>query len=175
MGAVAPSSPALARAMAREIPRDALADHAPVIELGGGTGSITRGLLDAGLPAHRLVVVERDSRLAEGLRSRFSGLKVVCGDAVGLAELLAGHGIPHAAAIVSGLPLLLFPEATRHRLIESCFALLGPGRPLIQFTYGFGMPVPALAHGLVARRARWVARNVPPAFVWTFTRHAAAG
>ena len=119
MGAVAPSSRALALAMAAEIPAS---DHdAPVIELGGGTGSITSGLLESGIAPSRLVVIERDRHLAALLRQRFKGVLVICGDAGQLPELLARHGITRVAAVVSGLPLLLFPADLLERIVHGCF------------------------------------------------------
>jgi phosphatidylethanolamine/phosphatidyl-N-methylethanolamine N-methyltransferase len=170
MGSVTPSSRHLARAMARQIPPAALAEGAPIVELGGGTGSITKGLLEAGVPASRLFVVERDPSLAALLQARFMGVQVLCGDATALPALLEPHGVRRVGAIVSGLPLLLFPEDVLGRLVEACFGLLGPGRPLIQFTYGFKSPLDGAAHHLTARRAGRVLRNVPPAFVWTYRR-----
>jgi phosphatidylethanolamine/phosphatidyl-N-methylethanolamine N-methyltransferase len=172
MGAVVPSSRRLADAMARQIPADARADSAPVIELGGGTGSVTRGILDSGIPPHRLIVLERDPRLAELLGQRFPGVTVLCGDAQELQALLAERGITRVAAVVSGLPLLLFPEQARCRVVDACFAVLPAGRPLIQFTYGLAAPLPPHEHLLHARRVARVIRNVPPAFVWTFKKSA---
>jgi phosphatidylethanolamine/phosphatidyl-N-methylethanolamine N-methyltransferase len=172
MGSVTPSSRHLARAMARQIPPAVLAEQGAVVELGGGTGSVTRGLLEAGVPADRLFVVERDPSLAGLLAARFAGVQVLCGDATALPALLAPHGIHRVGAIVSGLPLLLFPEDVLARLVESCFGLLGAGRPLIQFTYGAKSPLSAQAYHLVARRAAFVPRNLPPAFVWTYRRGA---
>jgi len=67
IGAVAPSSRFLARAMATQVD---LRRPGPVIELGGGTGSVTKALLEAGLPVERLIVVERDVRLYKMLRRR---------------------------------------------------------------------------------------------------------
>ncbi|HLZ65426.1 MAG TPA: phospholipid methyltransferase [Aliidongia sp.] len=172
MGAVVPSSRRLADAMARQIPMEARQDAAPIVELGGGTGSITRGILDAGIPSHRLIVLERDSRLADLLAKRFPGITVLCGDAQNLQALLAERGITRVAAVLSGLPLLLFPEQARCRVVDACFAVLPPGRPLIQFTYGFAAPLPPHEHLLHARRVARVIRNVPPAFVWTFKKAA---
>jgi phosphatidylethanolamine/phosphatidyl-N-methylethanolamine N-methyltransferase len=170
MGAVVPSSRRLAEAMARQIPAEARHDSAPVVELGGGTGSITRGILESGIPPHRLIVLERDRRLADLLASRFRGIVVLCGDAQDLRGLLAERGIARVAAVVSGLPLLLFPEAARRQVVDACFAVMTPGRPLIQFTYGFNAPLPPHEHELHARRVARVFRNVPPAFVWTFRK-----
>jgi phosphatidylethanolamine/phosphatidyl-N-methylethanolamine N-methyltransferase len=172
MGSVTPSSRHLARAMARQIPAATLADGAPVVELGGGTGSITRGLLDAGIARNRLYVVERDPGLAELLRRRFPGVEVLCGDATALPALLAPLGITQVAAIVSGLPLLLFPQDVLAKLVESCFTLLGVDRPFIQFTYGLKSPLRVARHRLIPRRTAWVLRNIPPAFVWTYRRRA---
>src|SRR5437762_12621258 len=78
IGAVAPSSRFLARAMAKQVD---IRGPDMVIELGGGTGSVTKALLDAGVPAERLIVVERDARLYKMLRRRFPQLRVVLGDA----------------------------------------------------------------------------------------------
>jgi len=170
MGAVVPSSRRLADAMAHQIPPEARHDSAPIVELGGGTGSITRGILDAGIPPQRLIVLERDPELAELLAKRFRGIHVLCGDAQHLEPLLAERGIHRVAAVVSGLPLLLFPEEARRQVVDACFAVLAPGRPLIQFTYGFNAPLPPHEHHLHARRVARVLRNVPPAFVWTFKK-----
>ena len=168
MGAVAPSSRALALAMAAEIPDDD--GDAPVIELGGGTGSITNGLLESGIAASRLIVIERDRHLAALLRQRFKGVLVICGDAGQLPELLARHGVTRVAAVVSGLPLLLFPAELLERIVRGCFEVLGPTCPLIQFTYGHASPLPAERFALSARRGPKVWLNIPPATVWIYRR-----
>ena len=54
-GAVAPSSPQLAAAMARWLPRDS---DSFVLELGPGTGAVTAALLKRGLREDRLVAIE---------------------------------------------------------------------------------------------------------------------
>jgi phosphatidylethanolamine/phosphatidyl-N-methylethanolamine N-methyltransferase len=170
MGAVAPSSRALALAMAAEIPADQ-GDY-PIVELGGGTGSITSGLLESGIAPSRLVVIERDRHLAALLRQRFKGIEVICGDAGHLPELLARHGITRVAAIVSGLPLLLFPTDLLDQIVQGCFTVLGSGSPLIQFTYGHASPLAAERFALTARRGPRVWLNIPPATVWVYQRGA---
>jgi phosphatidylethanolamine/phosphatidyl-N-methylethanolamine N-methyltransferase len=169
VGAIAPSSRALALAMARQIPGP-VEDDGPVIELGGGTGSITVGLLDSGIAPQRLIVIERDPQLAALLRRRFQGVTVICGDAGHLPELLAGRGITKVAAVVSGLPLLLFPDDLLARIVDGCRAVLGEDRPLIQFTYGRGSPLSDTKFALSGTRAAQVWLNIPPATVWVYTR-----
>jgi len=50
-----------------------------VIELGAGTGSLTRGLLTAGCPPERLVAIELDAEFAALLRRRFPRVSVIAG------------------------------------------------------------------------------------------------
>jgi len=68
IGAVAPSSPKLAAAMARWLPAD---PESYVLELGPGTGAVTQALLDRGLREERLVAIENNPKLARLLRRRF--------------------------------------------------------------------------------------------------------
>jgi phosphatidylethanolamine/phosphatidyl-N-methylethanolamine N-methyltransferase len=168
VGAVLPSGEQLAGVMAREVPIGC----GPVVELGGGTGSITAALLQAGVPPGALVVVERDPRLAAGLRLRFPQCQVLCGDALRLRELLHRHGVwEPVAAVVSSLPLLAMPAADRARLLRQVSRLIGGRGAMIQFTYGPRCPVSArtLTKGNVkAWRIARVWRNLPPASVWRF-------
>lgn len=167
IGAVAPSSRALARAMAREV---SPYGDGVVVELGGGTGSITRALLERGVAPGQLVVIERDYTLAALLRKRFPGVKIVRGDAGELAALLAPLGIARIDAVVSSLPLLSLPKDLRRRIVEESFAVLGPGGAFIQFTYGVASPIPAPEFGLRGEVADRVFLNFPPAAVWRFRR-----
>ncbi len=171
IGAIAPSSRYLARAMARQIePRQTRL----VVELGGGTGSITRALLASGLPPEKLLVVERDERLHRLLAERFPELRVVAGDAAQLTTLLRPLGVTSVSAIVSSLPLLSMPKRLRQRIVEQCFALLGARGSLVQFTYGLASPLPERDYAVSGRIAARVWRNFPPACVWRFERRDAA-
>jgi phosphatidylethanolamine/phosphatidyl-N-methylethanolamine N-methyltransferase len=170
MGAVVPSGRGLARAMAREIN-----PYGPgnVIELGGGTGSITRALLERGVKPDRLIVVERDPKLAALLRQRFPGVKVMRGDAASLGALLEPLGLQRIDAVVSSLPLLSMPKPVRRRIVEESFALLGERGRFVQFTYGVAAPFPAPEWGLAGEVADRIWANFPPATVWRFRRLAA--
>ncbi len=173
IGAVAPSSRFLARAMATQVdlrrPEPVILRRPePVIELGGGTGSVTKALLEAGLPIDRLVVVERDVRLYKMLRRRFPGLRVVRGDARHLVELLRPLGIEAVSAVVSSLPLVAMPKTMRRQIISESFALLGGAGRFIQYTYSLTSPLAGGEFGLRGRVAARVWLNVPPAAVWSY-------
>lgn len=169
IGAIAPSSRRLADAMARQVPAQGTG---PVIELGGGTGNITAGLLRAGIAPGRLVVLERDPALHRLLQQRYPQLRVVLGDAAALVETLRPLGIHQADAVVSGLPLLSIPRDVQDKIVRGVFALLLPGAPFIQFTYGPCSPVGRERLGVSGKVAKWVAANLPPASVWVYRRAA---
>jgi phosphatidylethanolamine/phosphatidyl-N-methylethanolamine N-methyltransferase len=166
VGALTPASRHLARAMAEQIAPEA----GIVIELGGGTGSVTQALLDAGLAPERLIVIERDPAFYALLRKRFPDLKVLRGDATRLRALLSRFGIHHATTIVSSLPLLSMPKPLRQRIVEESFALLDERGTFIQYTYGAFSPLRRRKSGLKGEIAERVWRNFPPAAVWRFRR-----
>ena len=165
VGAVIPSSPALARAMARQIDPAA----SPVLEIGPGTGVISEAILERGVPPSRLTLVEYDEELAAHLAARFPRVQVIQGDAFDLDHTLRGHnGVPFSA-IVSSLPLLNHPMARRLAYMEALTTRLAPGAPLIQFSYGNHAPVVPPPGFAVVRTAQ-VWANIPPARVWVYRK-----
>lgn len=174
LGAVLPSSPRLARAMAAEIDPGA---PGAVVELGAGTGSVTRAILDAGVAPADLIVIEREPCFCHLIGRRFPGVGVLEADARNLAETLAAAGVWRLKAVVSSLPLVSMTEQARHRIAAQVFASLAPGGTLVQFTYAPTPPLPRRtcdSLGLIGARRSWVGLNLPPAFVWRYGRIAAA-
>jgi len=167
MGSIIPSSRALARAVARET---VWQPGSFVVELGGGTGAITRGLLEAGIPPDHLLVVELDRPLFEYLRDTFSACRVVQGDATRLNEILVRQGIERVSTVISGLPMVNMPKAFKRAIIDQAFRAVGPDGVVLQYSYSPLCPIPAEELGVEARIARYVPWNVPPAAVWKYTR-----
>jgi phosphatidylethanolamine/phosphatidyl-N-methylethanolamine N-methyltransferase len=168
VGAIAPSSPALARAIAREVDP---AVPGPVLELGPGTGVITEALLERGIEPDRITAIEYDPDFARLVSRRFPKVHVVRGDAFDLAKTL-GNGEPFAG-IVSGLPLLNHPLERRRALIQGALARLKPGAPYVQFSYGTRPPIEAPA-GATVKRTALILLNLPPARVWVYRRDTGA-
>lgn len=177
MGAVVPSGRLLADAMARATVGALEGRPGHVIELGAGTGEVTKALLAAGIAPDRLALIERDPELAIFLRRHFNGPQIIEGDAARLPRLLADHGVGAVAAVVSSLPLLSLPAGVVNGIVDGVFNALPRGAALVQFTYGPAPPVPRVLRErlhLVGAHGRRIWRNVPPAVVWTFRRPAAA-
>lgn len=144
-----------------------------VIELGGGTGSVTAALLLRGIPPKDLVVIEREPSLCEIMRERFPDIRLICGDARELRQLLASAGITHVKAIISGLPLLSLSKEVERDILHQCFTVLPPEGFLMQFTYVPRPPVGraiAAELNLTATRTAWVLDNIPPSTVWIYRR-----
>jgi phosphatidylethanolamine/phosphatidyl-N-methylethanolamine N-methyltransferase len=168
VGAIAPSSPALARAIAREINPEL---PGPILELGPGTGVVTEALVGRGIDPSRITAIEFDADFAKLVASRFPRVNVIRGDAFDLVRTLGKDGLGTFAGIVSGVPLLNHPPARRGDLIESALQFLQPGAPYVQFSYGMNPPIPA-PKGVVVRRAAIIWKNLPPARVWVYRRSA---
>jgi len=173
MGAVMPSGPLLTRALALTVVREMQDRDGHVVELGAGTGEVTKALLAAGIAPDRLALVERDPELISFLRRHFRGPRIIEGDAARLPKLLAREGVAKIATVVSGLPLLSLPAEVVTGIVHGVFEALPKGAALVQFTYGPSPPIPkALRENLhlVGAHGRRIWRNVPPAVVWTFRR-----
>jgi phosphatidylethanolamine/phosphatidyl-N-methylethanolamine N-methyltransferase len=161
VSAPAPSSPALARAIAAQVD---LTRPGLVVELGPGTGVVTAALLDRGAAPDRILAIEQDRSLAQFMRGRFPAVDVRRGDALALQKHL--HPGQQVAAVVSGLPLLNFPPAARASLIRRALALQEPGGCFIQLSYGWRPPVTPDCGVLLKGQAVW--QNFPPAHIWTY-------
>ncbi len=174
VGAVVPSGPALAAALAAEI--DTKAPGA-VVELGPGTGRVTGALLEAGVAPCRLVAIERNASFCKLLRERFPGVRIVSGEARALEPLLQQAGVGPLKAVASSLPLLSMTSRDRRAVLSQIAAVLGAEGVLVQYTYGPTAPVPpelGAELGLIGERTNWVLANLPPAAVWRYRRSRSA-
>lgn len=170
-GSVAPSSRWLAERMVQGA---GLEGAHTVVELGPGTGAITRSIVRELGSETLFVAVEYDPGFAEALKRRFPRATVVNDTAERLPELLREHGRDRADCILSSLPFAAFPQGLRHRLLDAACRSLGPGGRFVTYAY---VPAAWLAPGRQLRgllasffarveRTPIVWRNLPPAFVY---------
>lgn len=162
----APSSRFLARKILKGIDYD---KARCIVELGAGTGPITKELIDRVKPHTRLVIVERDPDFCKRLRARFAhtpNADIIEGDAAHIDQLLADRGITEVDHIVSGLPLPSFPAEVRDAILASSARALGEHGTFRQLTY---MPLIfwRFYRGYFADvRFNLVPLNIPPAGVY---------
>lgn len=170
-----PTRAPLARAMARAA---ASIGCGFVVELGGGTGPITRALVNSVPSLRSLVVIERDPTFYRLLSHRFPALRILCGDAEDLLNILDVDDIGRVSTIVSSLPRAGWPLGRQRRILEQCFSLLTADGVFLEFSYGASSPVPGILLNelsLVAQRLERLWANFPPATVWGYRRARAIG
>ena len=169
VGAVWPSSPALAAMMVRAA-RVRSADF--VLEIGPGSGAFTGPILQNLRPEARFLAVEKCPVLARTVSEKFPDARIVAGCATNLSAHLEDHGNPDS--IVSGLPWAAFDDSLQNSILGEITTSIAKDGIFATFAY-FG------PHRLRAGRAfrqkldhhfREVARtpvvlaNLPPAFVY---------
>lgn len=170
IGAITPSGPDLARAMAGFLDP---ASAGRVVELGPGTGVVTDAILKRGIDPSRLTSIEYCSDFAALLMQRFPGVQIVRGDAYDLEASLDADMV-ELAGVVSSLPLFTSPYEKRRALIMDALDRLAPGAPFIQFSYALVPPVKAEAGLFTVSKTGWILNNVPPARVWVYRKVAPA-
>ncbi len=171
VGSVWPSSPALAREM---IWGCDLANAETVVELGSGTGAITRAILENIGDETLLLALELDGRNAHGLRRRFPGLKVCHDSAENMQKYLDKHDREKADCVISALPWGNMLPKLQGQIFKAVLASLKPGGMFTAMGYWHARSYPTTRHfrkqlethfkRVTTSRVVWA--NVPPAVVY---------
>ena len=164
MGSIIPSSPKLGALIAKQIDKRS---SSLILELGAGTGAITKSLISAGISPGRIVVVEIVPEMADHLRAKFSQTSVLQADAFNLPIHLLKDTGTEIGTVICGIPLVLLNEAKQRQFIQQVEAV-APGRGFLLYTYCFTSPLPHRTLGLDAQRLDWTPLNFPPASVWHY-------
>ncbi len=168
-GAIAPSSRQLARAMVRAAQ---IQPGQVVVELGAGSGSFTREILECH-PDNPLTVFELSPDLAAGLKRDFPRAKVIAASVEELPKLATAFGLGQIDRIISGLPWALWSEPRQAALFDMLSQHLAPGARFVTFHYLHSRSLGRVAktqHLLRERfvhgsRSATVWGNFPPAYV----------
>src|SRR5205823_10170325 len=174
VGAIAPSSPELAAEMLQGVDAD---EDNIVLELGVGTGAITKYLLDL-IPNDRSYLgIELDGDLVGTLNEKYPDLNIVCGNASDAYSIHKESGFGKVRYVVCCLPFVSLPkEVSEGVLIEiEKFMREGCVFRIFQYAHGYYLP-PAIKlreflknrYGK-SKRSPLVLKNVPPAFTLTWS------
>lgn len=167
VASVVPSS----RYLVRRIARAAASDGArTIVELGPGTGVVTRALLEVLSRDARLLALELDPDFVERLADESDPrLTVHGGDARDLPAVLAQHRMPAPDAIVSGIPFSTLGPDVGARVLTAVWDALAPGGRFV--AYQFRPHVDRYATPRFgAPRVEFEPRNVPPMSVYTWVK-----
>ena len=167
VGSIVPTSSVTARKMATVVNPDS---GLPVLELGPGTGVITKAILEAGVKPENLWSIEYSPDFVEHLRLNYPGVNVIHGDAFDLDKTLGDKRDTVFDSVISGVPLLNFPVAQRIAYVESLLDRIPAGRPIVQLTYGPLSPVPPGKGNYTVEHFDFIIRNLPPTQLWLYRR-----
>ncbi|QPM89798.1 class I SAM-dependent methyltransferase [Pseudooceanicola algae] len=165
VSAIAPSSAAVARKMTEGVEKI----KGPILEIGPGTGSFTRVMLERGVPPEQLILMELNPRFCEALSQKFPGVRVLNRPAQEIGEI----GVSDLGCVISGVPVLARPQIQRE-VVGRAFEVMAPRGVFVQITYSPNAPIPPEVQaemGLVATKRGTVWANLPPARVFEFRRH----
>ncbi|GEM_PF-310887 len=169
IGAVTPSSQALAAAVADQVDFD---QARTIVEYGPGTGVLTRELLRRLAPGGRLVAIELNPAFVAHLEATLHDprLTVVRGSASNVASILQELGVGRADAVISALPFATMPVEAREAILLQTRAVLAPNGVFVAVQYLPFALLPLLRQRFrSARIAHLCLRNLPPALVMVAT------
>jgi phospholipid N-methyltransferase len=138
-GAVMPSSRFLAKALTSALDGPRKAAH--ILEVGPGTGAVTKAIVRQMRKGDTLDCVELNQQFADRVRKLVATNSVFdeCRDRIKVihagVEEVPGEGVYDF--IISGLPFNSFPSVVVRRVFESFSRLLKPGGVLSYFEYEF--------------------------------------
>jgi len=171
VGAVWPSSNALARMMVKDI---GLENASAAVEIGPGTGAVTSVILDAIPDSAEFIAIEIDPGLHEIFTKRFPSVKSHNECASNIVSILRKENIDKLDVVLSGLPWASFPEELQLKLMDAVCEALAPKGVFATFAYLQGTLLPAgkrfgktlESRFSEVRKSPVVWRNLPPAFVY---------
>jgi phosphatidylethanolamine/phosphatidyl-N-methylethanolamine N-methyltransferase len=167
VGSIVPTSGITARRMASVVnPHSGL----PVLELGPGTGVITKAILQKGVQPANLVSIEFSTDFYQHLVKTYPDVDFINGDAFDLDKTLGTRRDQKFDSVVSAVPLLNFPMHMRVSLIDDLLSRIPVGRPVIQISYGPLSPVVAMPDRYQISHYDFVVRNIPPAQLWVYRK-----
>jgi phospholipid N-methyltransferase len=134
-----------------------------IVELGAGTGSITKRLLKKMNTQSVLTAFEIDRYLFNKLQQNSDNrLKEINADVCDIGQYCASQSVDY---IISGLPLANIPAIKKQSILDSCFRVLKPGGWYIQFQYSLN-DFRLLKQIFSTVDSCFTLYNLPPAFIY---------
>ena len=173
VGSIAPSSPELAQKMIEGIKPD---ENNIILELGVGTGAITKFLREKIPNENSYLGVELDSDLVMSLKKKYEGLKIVCGNACEVAEIHQKSDLNKVGYIICCLPFVSLPNEVGEKILAEIDVFMQQGCVFRTFQYAHGYYMPSAIklreymrkrYGK-SRRSKLIVKNVPPAYTLTW-------
>ena len=174
VGAIAPSSPELAVKMIEGIEPD---ENNVVIELGVGTGAITKFLQEKIPDENSYLGIELDKDLVKSLKINYPNLKIISGNACETAAIHQKSGLGKAGFIICCLPFVSLPNEVGEKILLEVDKFMQQGCTFRTFQYAHGYYFPSAIKLREFMRDRYgkskrsplIVKNMPPAYTLTWT------
>lgn len=174
VGSITPSSPELARRMVVGIKPDT---NNVVLELGVGTGAITKFLQEIVPNDASYLGIELDRDLVRSLKRNYPNMKIVRGNALEASEIHAKSGLGKVASIICCLPFVSMPNEVGEGILQEIDKFMQQGCIFRTFQYAHGYYFPSAIKLREFMRDRYgkskrsplIVKNVPPAYTLTWS------
>lgn len=173
LGTFAPISFKLAHLAASQIKLD---KDIKIVEIGAGTGRLSRAILAQGIDIDNFAMVELDAKMSVFLEKSLEKLynstkkpKVIHGNADKLSDLIPTEWVGKVDYVVSAIPLMQMTETSRIKIIEAALKVLNPDTgSILHVTYSPVSPIKFMENDIIQTRPVSLWSNIPPGFVWRF-------
>ncbi|TWT82644.1 Ribosomal RNA small subunit methyltransferase A [Planctomycetes bacterium CA13] len=171
VGAIAPSSPGLVKAMVDGFDWQSARN---IVEFGPGTGVFTEAVLDRMHADAKFFAIERSAELVEATRARCPNAIVYEDSVTNVAELCQRESMDGVDSVICGLPWASFSQGLQDEIMDAMLDVLQPGARFSTFAYWQGLALPAGRRFATrldqtfssVQRSHTVWRNLPPAFIY---------
>ena len=172
-GAVVPSSKKLCDRMLEQI---RLEEADCVVELGPGTGVLTRRIVQRLKKDAVLLCIDCNPVMVKYLRKQITNARIIHDNAEHLKDYIGEMGAP-ADLIFSGIPFSTLPQRKAEKILETVKDSLKPDGKFVMFQYMHSTVHPRGKGILKILRQKFgnvklkkVFGNIPPAFVFTCSK-----
>ena len=141
-----------------------------IVELGGGTGVITKEILRRMDKTAKLFVFETNPNFAKALSNlKDERLTVLEESAINAVERLGSLGVKQVDYVISTLPLAIMDEETNEKILEAVSKILKPSGRYVQIQYSL-ISKNRIKRKFPKLKVDFTLLNFPPAFFYICER-----
>lgn len=175
VGSIAPSSPDLAMKMIEGFKPSP--DNI-ILELGVGTGAITKYINDIVPDRDSYLGLELDKKLVSTLKPQYPNLRIEVGNACEAFEIHKQSGLGKVGTIISCLPFVSLPNEVGEKILLEAAKFMDQGGctfRAIQYAHGYYFPSAIKMREFMrnrygkSKRSQLVVKNVPPSYTVTWS------
>lgn len=175
VGSIKPSSPELAQKMIEGL--EPAKDNA-VLELGVGTGAITKFLQEIVPDDRSYLGIELDADLIKLLRRNFPDMVMIRGNAADTWSIHQRSGIGKIGAIICCLPFVSLPNEVGEKILLEIDKFMQQGNctfRTFQYAHGYYFPSAIKLREFMrnrygrSKKSPLIVKNVPPAYTLTWS------